>query len=136
MVGVPRQPYKSRSGTITSGKPVAFCGPLVSGPDPAHHHRAGRFWPKRPDLGEGLGKAIKEFRKASTDMGDSLGKEVHTPDTGTVTFTTRRCRPACRQRRLYKPRTLRRRPSRPRSASRGVQGVDPAAWLGMAACGS
>ena len=44
------------------------------------------FGPKRlPELGEGLGKAIKEFRKATTEMGDSLRDEVHRPDTSTGT---------------------------------------------------
>jgi TatA/E family protein of Tat protein translocase len=37
------------------------------------------FGPKRlPELGEGLGKAIREFRKATSDMGNSLAAE-HRP---------------------------------------------------------
>lgn len=37
------------------------------------------FGPKRlPELGEGLGKAIREFRKATSDMGNSLSSE-HRP---------------------------------------------------------
>jgi sec-independent protein translocase protein TatA len=44
------------------------------------------FGPKRlPELGESLGKAIKEFRKATTEMGDSLREEVHKPDSATGT---------------------------------------------------
>jgi TatA/E family protein of Tat protein translocase len=44
------------------------------------------FGPKRlPELGEGLGKAIKEFRKATTEMGDTLRDEVHRPETATGT---------------------------------------------------
>lgn len=47
------------------------------------------FGPKRlPELGEGLGKAIKEFRKATTEMGDSLREEVRKPDTATGTTYT------------------------------------------------
>jgi TatA/E family protein of Tat protein translocase len=44
------------------------------------------FGPKRlPELGEGLGKAIKEFRKATSDMGNSIREEVQRPDTATGT---------------------------------------------------
>jgi len=44
------------------------------------------FGPSRlPELGAGLGKAIKEFRKATTEMGDALKEEVHKPDEGTST---------------------------------------------------
>jgi sec-independent protein translocase protein TatA len=44
------------------------------------------FGPSRlPELGAGLGKAIKEFRKATTDMGDALKEEVHKPDETTPT---------------------------------------------------
>jgi sec-independent protein translocase protein TatA len=44
------------------------------------------FGPSRlPELGAGLGKAIKEFRKATTDMGDALKDEVHKPDETTPT---------------------------------------------------
>ena len=44
------------------------------------------FGPKRlPELGEGLGKAIREFRKATSEMGESLKTEVHAPDTATGT---------------------------------------------------
>lgn len=44
------------------------------------------FGPKRlPELGEGLGKAIKEFRKATSDMGNSIREEVHHTDTATGT---------------------------------------------------
>ncbi|MEA2683141.1 MAG: sec-independent protein translocase protein TatA [Chloroflexota bacterium] len=47
------------------------------------------FGPKRlPELGEGLGKAIKEFRKATTEMGDTLRDEVRKPDTATGTTYT------------------------------------------------
>jgi TatA/E family protein of Tat protein translocase len=47
------------------------------------------FGPKRlPELGEGLGKAIREFRKATSEMGDSLKSEVHQPDTATGTTYT------------------------------------------------
>ncbi|HEV1997456.1 MAG TPA: twin-arginine translocase TatA/TatE family subunit [Candidatus Dormibacteraeota bacterium] len=45
------------------------------------------FGPKRlPELGEGLGKAIKEFRKATSDIGNSIREEVHPtePATGTT----------------------------------------------------
>jgi sec-independent protein translocase protein TatA len=35
------------------------------------------FGPRRlPELGEGLGRAIREFRKASSDVGQSLRDEV------------------------------------------------------------
>ncbi len=44
------------------------------------------FGPKRlPELGEGLGKAIKEFRKATSEMGNSLREETHRPDAATGT---------------------------------------------------
>lgn len=44
------------------------------------------FGPKRlPELGEGLGKAIKEFRKATTEMTDTLRDEVRKPDSATGT---------------------------------------------------
>lgn len=53
------------------------------------------FGPKRlPELGESLGKAIKEFRKATTEMGDSLREEVHKPDTATGTTYTATVEPA------------------------------------------
>ncbi len=45
------------------------------------------FGPKRlPELGEGLGKAIREFRKATTEMGESL--KDHHADTATGTVYT------------------------------------------------
>ena len=44
------------------------------------------FGPSRlPELGAGLGKAIREFRKATTDMGDALKEEVHKPNETTPT---------------------------------------------------
>ena len=44
------------------------------------------FGPSRlPELGSGLGKAIKEFRKATSEMGDALKEEVRQPDQGTPT---------------------------------------------------
>ena len=44
------------------------------------------FGPSRlPELGSGLGKAIKEFRKATTDMGEALKEEVRQPDKNTPT---------------------------------------------------
>jgi TatA/E family protein of Tat protein translocase len=44
------------------------------------------FGPKRlPELGEGLGKAIKEFRKATTEMGNSFRDETRPSDTATGT---------------------------------------------------
>ncbi|MGI8609917.1 MAG: Sec-independent protein translocase subunit TatA/TatB [Candidatus Dormibacteria bacterium] len=44
------------------------------------------FGPKRlPELGEGLGKAIKEFRKATSEMGNSIREEVHHTDTAAGT---------------------------------------------------
>src|ERR1700737_1787080 len=44
------------------------------------------FGPSRlPELGAGLGKAIREFRKATTDMGDALKDEVHKPNESTPT---------------------------------------------------
>jgi sec-independent protein translocase protein TatA len=49
------------------------------------------FGPRRlPELGEGLGKAIKEFRKATTEVGEGLKGELRKPDppastTGTYT---------------------------------------------------
>ena len=44
------------------------------------------FGPSRlPELGSGLGKAIKEFRKATSEMGDALKEEVRQPDQGTQT---------------------------------------------------
>lgn len=47
------------------------------------------FGPRRlPELGESLGKAIKEFRKATTEMSDSLREEVRKPDSATGTTYT------------------------------------------------
>ena len=44
------------------------------------------FGPSRlPELGAGLGRAIKEFRKATTEMGDALKDEAHKPDESTPT---------------------------------------------------
>jgi sec-independent protein translocase protein TatA len=44
------------------------------------------FGPRRlPELGEGLGKAIREFRKATSEMSDSLREEVRKPDSATGT---------------------------------------------------
>jgi TatA/E family protein of Tat protein translocase len=44
------------------------------------------FGPSRlPELGAGLGKAIREFRKATTDMGDALKDEAHKPSESTPT---------------------------------------------------
>jgi sec-independent protein translocase protein TatA len=44
------------------------------------------FGPRRlPELGEGLGKAIKEFRKATSEMSDSLREEVKKPDSAAGT---------------------------------------------------
>jgi len=44
------------------------------------------FGPSRlPELGAGLGKAIREFRKATTDMGDVLKEEAHKPGETTPT---------------------------------------------------
>jgi TatA/E family protein of Tat protein translocase len=44
------------------------------------------FGPSRlPELGSGLGKAIKEFRKATSEMGDALKEEVRQPDQNTPT---------------------------------------------------
>jgi TatA/E family protein of Tat protein translocase len=44
------------------------------------------FGPSRlPELGAGLGKAIKEFRKATTEMGDALKEEAHKPNETTPT---------------------------------------------------
>ena len=44
------------------------------------------FGPKRlPELGEGLGKAIKEFRKATSEMGNSFREETRPTDTPTGT---------------------------------------------------
>ncbi|SRR5258708_21433329 len=44
------------------------------------------FGPSRlPELGSGLGKAIKEFRKATSDMGEALKEEVRQPDHNTPT---------------------------------------------------
>ena len=43
------------------------------------------FGPRRlPELGEGLGKAIKEFRKATTEVGDGLKQELNRPETSTT----------------------------------------------------
>ncbi|HEV3231428.1 MAG TPA: twin-arginine translocase TatA/TatE family subunit [Candidatus Dormibacteraeota bacterium] len=43
------------------------------------------FGPRRlPELGEGLGRAIKEFRKATTDVTDSIRDEVRRTDGGTT----------------------------------------------------
>ena len=47
------------------------------------------FGPRRlPELGEGLGRAIREFRKATTEMSDSIREEVHRPDAATGTTYT------------------------------------------------
>jgi TatA/E family protein of Tat protein translocase len=47
------------------------------------------FGPRRlPELGEGLGKAIKEFRKATSEMGDSLRDETSKSDSATGTTYT------------------------------------------------
>jgi sec-independent protein translocase protein TatA len=47
------------------------------------------FGPKRlPELGEGLGRAIREFRKATSDIGDSIREETHRPDAATGTTYT------------------------------------------------
>ena len=44
------------------------------------------FGPSRlPELGSGLGKAIKEFRKATSDMSEALKEEVRQPDAATPT---------------------------------------------------
>ena len=44
------------------------------------------FGPSRlPELGAGLGKAIKEFRKATTEMGDAMKEEAHKPNETTPT---------------------------------------------------
>jgi TatA/E family protein of Tat protein translocase len=44
------------------------------------------FGPSRlPELGAGLGRAIKEFRKATTEMGDALKEEAKKPDESTPT---------------------------------------------------
>lgn len=44
------------------------------------------FGPSRlPELGSGLGRALKEFRKATTDMGEALKEEVRQPDQSTPT---------------------------------------------------
>src|SRR5258708_9034860 len=44
------------------------------------------FGPSRlPELGSGLGKAIKEFRKATSEMGEALKEEVRQPDQNTPT---------------------------------------------------
>jgi TatA/E family protein of Tat protein translocase len=44
------------------------------------------FGPSRlPELGAGMGKAIKEFRKATSEMGDALKEEVHKVDESTPT---------------------------------------------------
>ena len=44
------------------------------------------FGPKRlPELGEGLGKAIKEFRKATSEMGNSFREETRPTDAATGT---------------------------------------------------
>src|ERR1700730_1088554 len=44
------------------------------------------FGPSRlPELGAGLGKAIREFRKASSEMGEALKEEVHKPGDTTPT---------------------------------------------------
>lgn len=46
------------------------------------------FGPQRlPELGAGLGKAIREFRKGASEMGDSLKEEAVKP-TETKTETT------------------------------------------------
>jgi TatA/E family protein of Tat protein translocase len=53
------------------------------------------FGPKRlPELGEGLGKAIREFRKATSEMGESLRGETHHSDTATGTTYTPPVEPA------------------------------------------
>ena len=39
------------------------------------------FGPKRlPELGEGLGRAIREFRKATTDVAENLRDDTHRAD--------------------------------------------------------
>ena len=39
------------------------------------------FGPQRlPEIGSGLGKAIKEFRKATTEVGESFREEMRKPD--------------------------------------------------------
>src|ERR1700682_3440785 len=44
------------------------------------------FGPSRlPELGSGLGKAIREFRKATSDMGDALKEEAPKPNETTPT---------------------------------------------------
>jgi TatA/E family protein of Tat protein translocase len=44
------------------------------------------FGPSRlPELGAGLGKALREFRKAGADMSDVLKEEAHKPGEGTPT---------------------------------------------------
>jgi sec-independent protein translocase protein TatA len=44
------------------------------------------FGPSRlPELGASLGRSIKEFRKATSEMGDALEEEVHKPDESTPT---------------------------------------------------
>lgn len=44
------------------------------------------FGPSRlPELGAGLGKAIREFRKSTSDMSDALKEEVHKPTETTPT---------------------------------------------------
>ena len=44
------------------------------------------FGPQRlPELGAGFGKAIREFRKATTDMGEALKEEARKPSDSTPT---------------------------------------------------
>ena len=47
------------------------------------------FGPRRlPELGEGMGKAIKEFRKATTDMTDSIKSDAARAGEHPATATT------------------------------------------------
>ena len=47
------------------------------------------FGPARlPELGSGLGKAIKEFRKATSEMGEGLKDELRKTETPTGTTYT------------------------------------------------
>jgi len=44
------------------------------------------FGPSRlPELGAGLGKAIREFRKSTSDMGEALKEETRKPGDSTPT---------------------------------------------------
>ncbi|MHB8508970.1 MAG: Sec-independent protein translocase subunit TatA/TatB [Candidatus Dormibacteria bacterium] len=48
------------------------------------------FGPRRlPEIGEGMGKAIREFRKATTDVTDSIKQDnVHAVEPPTAAGTT------------------------------------------------